>query len=89
MADTAEDERFADDSFLKDHGIRFCAVAPLKDHAENIVGSLCVLDTRPRQITERQRETLLSVADSVMSAIEMSEPLATREFMARKGVASH
>jgi len=89
VADTAEDERFADDSFLKDHGIRFCAVAPLKDHEENIVGSLCVLDTRPRQITERQRETLLSIADSVMSAIEMSEPLATREFMARKGVASH
>jgi AI-2E family transporter/GAF domain len=84
VADTAEDERFSDDAFLKDHGIRFCAVAPLKDHDENVVGSLCVLDTRPRQITEKQREILVSVAESVMTAIEMNEPVATRELTAHE-----
>ena len=76
VADTAEDARFADDVFLQQHGIRFCAVAPLKDHQETVVGSLCVLDTRPRQLTEKQREILLAGAESVISAIEMSEPAA-------------
>jgi predicted PurR-regulated permease PerM len=76
VPDTAEDHRFADDVFLQEHGIRFCAVAPLKDHQEAVVGSLCVLDTRPRQLTEKQKETLLAGAESVMSAIEMSEPVA-------------
>jgi predicted PurR-regulated permease PerM/GAF domain-containing protein len=89
VADTAEDERFADDAFLKDHGIRFCAVAPLKDHGENVVGSLCVLDTRPRQITEKQKETLVSVAESVMTAIEMSDPVAARDLTAHEKVSSH
>jgi predicted PurR-regulated permease PerM/GAF domain-containing protein len=73
VADTAEDERSADDPFLKEHGIRFWVAAPLKDHGERLIGSLCVLDTRPRQLTERQKETLISVSESVMMAIEMSD----------------
>jgi predicted PurR-regulated permease PerM/GAF domain-containing protein len=82
IADIAEEERFAADPFLKAHGIRFCAVAPLKDQDQEVVGSLCVLDTRPRQITERQRETLISVAESVMMAIELREPIQTGEVAA-------
>jgi GAF domain-containing protein len=74
IADVAEEERFAEDPFLKAHGIRFCAAAPLTDQDREVVGSLCVLDTRPRQITEKQRETLISVAESVMLAIELHEP---------------
>ncbi len=73
VADTAEEE-LADDPFLKDHGIRFYAGSPLKAHDGKVVGSVCVMDTRPRQITEKQRETLISVAESVMMAIELSEP---------------
>jgi predicted PurR-regulated permease PerM/GAF domain-containing protein len=74
IADVAEEERFAEDPFLRAHGIRFCAAAPLTDQDREVVGSLCVLDTRPRQITEKQRETLISVAESVMLAIELHEP---------------
>jgi predicted PurR-regulated permease PerM/GAF domain-containing protein len=74
--DTAEDERFANDAFLQDHGIRFCAVAPLMDHQDHVIGSLCVLDTRPRQMTDFQLKTLAATAETVMSAIEMSEPVA-------------
>ena len=88
MPDTAEDERFANDVFLQEHGIRFCAVAPLADHQENVVGSLCVLDTRPRQLSDKQKETLTAVAESVMSAIEMSEPSATAELGEQEEVPS-
>jgi predicted PurR-regulated permease PerM len=50
VADTAEDEQFADDAFFKLHGIRFCAAAPIKDHHHTVIGSLCVMDTRPGKL---------------------------------------
>ena len=88
IADIAEEERFAGDPFLKAHGIRFCAAAPLKDQDQEVVGSLCVLDTRPRQITEKQRETLISVAESVMMAIELHEPRPTGGLATPEAVSS-
>ena len=71
VGDVEEDERFANDSFLKEKGIRFYAGAPLKTHDGKVIGSVCVLDTRPRTATEQQREMLLSVAASVVTAVEL------------------
>lgn len=71
IADTAEEEQFANDAFLKAKGIRFYAGAPLKSHDGEIIGSLCVLDTRPRQISEQQKDMLTSIANSVMMAIDL------------------
>lgn len=71
VPDTAEDERFAKDPFLQEKGIRFYAGAPLKGQDGKVIGSMCVLDTRPRQVTEQQKETLVSLANSVMTAIEL------------------
>ncbi len=88
VADIADQEQFAGDPFLKEHGIRFCAAAPLRDRDEKVVGSLCVLDTRPRQITDKQRETLISVAESVMMAIELREPIQTGELTTPDKVSS-
>ena len=75
VADTAQEERFANDKFLKDQGIRFYAGAPLKAHDGSLIGTVCVLDTRPRQISGKQKEILMSVAESVMMAIELTEPV--------------
>ena len=71
ISDITTDERFAEDQFLLDRGIRFYAGAPLKSHEGEVIGSLCVLDTRPRTVTEEQREMLSSIANSVMTAIEL------------------
>lgn len=71
IEDIAEDTRFANDAFLKERGIRFYAGVPLKAHDGEVLGSICVLDTRPRQVTEQMKETLVSVANSVMTAIEL------------------
>jgi GAF domain len=75
IADIAVEGQFTADPFIKDHGIRFYAGSPLKAHDGTVIGSVCVLDTRPRQITEKQKETLTSVAESVVMAIELSEPM--------------
>jgi len=71
ISDITTDERFAEDQFLLDRGIRFYAGAPLKSHEGEVIGSLCVLDTRPRTATDDQREMLISIANSVMTAIEL------------------
>lgn len=71
VPDVLEDERFASDPFLREKGIRFYAGAPLTTHDGEEIGSICVLDTRPRQITEQQKEQLQTVAELVMNAIEL------------------
>jgi len=71
ISDITTDERFAEDQFLLDRGIRFYAGALLKSHQGEVIGSLCVLDTRPRTVTDEQREMLISIANSVMTAIEL------------------
>lgn len=79
VPDTAEDPRFANDPFLHEKGIRFYAGTPLTTHDGEELGSICVLDTRPRQITEQQKDHLQTVADLVMNAIELrsTTPVAT------------
>lgn len=71
--DTQNEEQFANDSFVKAKGIRFCAAAPLKTFDGQIIGAVSVFDTRPRQVTDEQKETLVSLADAVMTAIELHE----------------
>jgi predicted PurR-regulated permease PerM len=71
IPDTAENPLSANEPFLRERGIRFYAAVPLKSHDGNVMGSLCVLDTRPRQITEKQKEMLHWIAEVVTTAIEL------------------
>jgi GAF domain-containing protein len=71
IPDTAEDPLSADEPFFRERGIRFYAAVPLKSPDGNVMGSLCVLDTRPRQITEKQKEMLHWIAEVVTTAIEL------------------
>jgi GAF domain-containing protein len=71
ISDTAEDPLSANEPFLRERGIRFYAAVPLKSHNGDLIGSLCVLDTRPRQITEKQKEMLHWIAEVVTTAIEL------------------
>ncbi len=71
IPDTAEDPLSADEPFLRERAIRFYAAVPLKSHDGTVMGSLCVLDTRPRQINEKQKEMLHWIAEVVTTAIEL------------------
>jgi GAF domain-containing protein len=73
IPDTAEDPVSASEPFLREHGIRFYAGTSIKSHDGTLMGSLCVLDTRPRQITEKQKEMLLWIAEVVTTAIELQK----------------
>lgn len=75
ITDTHSDERFADNPFVTDDpGIRFYAGAPLRVH-ERRVGTLCILDRKPRQLTLEQQDSLTDLAGIVareMTSIEMA-----------------
>lgn len=67
VEDTLRDPRFSGNPFLRARGIRFYAGAPLRTATGHVIGSLCVLDTRPRSINAREVKLLQALADELMA----------------------
>lgn len=70
VPDLLEDERFRT-SPLAQAGIRFYAGAPLITRSGFGLGTLCVVDTAPRDVTPDERGTLRDLAALVMAQIEV------------------
>ncbi len=70
------DERFKDNPFVTGQpAIRFYAGAPITTADGFNLGSLCVIDRVPRQLTNEQREALGRLSRQVMSQIELHRSL--------------
>lgn len=70
VPDLENDPRFAG-SPLVQSGIRFYAGAPLFTRAGHGLGTICVVDVKPRQIDEEQKRVLRDLAGMVMAQIEL------------------
>jgi GAF domain-containing protein len=71
VPDASRDERFrANPLVTGDPGIRFYAGAPLLGRAGHAIGTLCVIDTEPRELDPKQIETLQFLARQVMEKLE-------------------
>jgi len=68
--DVTKDPRFADNPFLLENGIRFYAGAPLRTASGFVVGSLCVIDTKPRTFSPEDKKLLQIIADELMVKVE-------------------
>lgn len=68
-----EDERFRDNPLVVDEPkIRFYAGAPLKAANGHKIGTLCLLDYKPRPpLTDQEKTLLQGLADIVIGAFEM------------------
>ncbi|MDQ3816036.1 MAG: GAF domain-containing protein, partial [Armatimonadota bacterium] len=72
VPDARHDGRFADNALVTGPPyIRFYAGAPLKTLTGFNLGTLCVLDTAPRELTEDERTTLVDLAALVVDELEL------------------
>ena len=70
VRDLARDPRFANNPFVKERGLRFYAGVPLRGPNGLPIGSLCILDTKPRDMTWQEQELLKMIAGDVMEQIK-------------------
>ena len=72
VPDASNDQRFAQNPLVtSDPNIRFYAGAPLRMEKGDVLGTLCVIDRKPRKITARQEEALATLRDAVVSLMEL------------------
>jgi Stage II sporulation protein E (SpoIIE)/GAF domain len=76
VRDPALDARFRDNRFVTGEGVRFYAGEPLHTPGGAAVGVLCVFDTKPRELSEAQLETLRALADVVETELARTDELA-------------
>lgn len=75
--DTMSDQRLVDNPLcFSDGGFRFYAGALLKSEDNLPLGTLCVLDYEPRELTAKQRELIRVLAKQVMKQLELRRALA-------------
>lgn len=72
--DIARDPRLAQQAPLQQAGVRFVATTPLRTSAGEMVGALCVMDSEPRQLSEREIHLLETVADELMRSVPAHGP---------------
>ena len=70
VRDLARDPRFANNPFVKERGLRFYAGVPLRGPNGFPIGTLTILDTKPREITRQEQELLKMIAGDVMEQIK-------------------
>jgi len=76
VPDTIEDERFRNNPLvLSDPYIRFYAGAPLINEEGYALGTLCVVDRKPRQFDLDQKEALLALSRLVLAQLELRRNL--------------
>jgi len=83
IPDTSKDERFADNPLvLNEPHIRFYAGCPLSSKNGAKLGTLCIIDRKPRHLTEEDLETLQDLASMVERELEAVQ-LATLDDLTR------
>ena len=70
VPDAAADPRFADNPLVTEPPhIRFYAGVPVRDESGHAIGSLCVIDTKPREMDDRLIQGLGSLGELVSSHV--------------------
>ena len=72
VRDAQKDERFANNPFVTgEPNVRFYFGAPLLVDDKNALGSLCVIDTKPRELDLKQIEALNALSRQVVTMLQI------------------
>lgn len=76
VEDATQDSRFSDNPFVEEEPhIRFYAGVPLITEGNHALGTLCIIDFKPRHLTDDQKEMLTLLARQVVARIEMRKTI--------------
>ncbi len=76
VPDTSVDSRFKDNPYVKgDPNVRFYAGYPLISREGEAIGSLCIVDTQIKEMTERQKQALAALGRQVTAQLELRRRL--------------
>lgn len=74
IPDLTKDPRFKDDTFLiEDKPIVFYAGFPLVNQNGFALGTLCIIDTKPKELTNEQLISMFSLANQVVMLLELNK----------------
>jgi two-component system, NtrC family, sensor kinase len=77
VPDTLQDERFRENPLVTgEPRIRFYAGAPLINEEGHALGTLCVIDQKPREISADEKEALQALSRLVLAQLEFRRNLA-------------
>lgn len=72
VPDATQDPRFHDNPLVTGApDIRFYAGAPLVTPSGHAIGTLCAIDQKPRELSDEQRTSLLTLSKSVVAHLEL------------------
>jgi diguanylate cyclase (GGDEF)-like protein len=90
IEDALRDPRFADNPLVVgEPGVRFYAGAPLRMRSGHRVGTLCIIDRKPRRFTDHDREVLAELgrlAEQQLRAIALAATDELTQISNRRGV---
>lgn len=90
VEDALADARFADNPLVVgEPRLRFYAGAPVRSDEGYVLGTLCVIDRRPRRFDERSRTRLRQLASQVEHLIRLHRRTAQLDAAARRTLASN
>lgn len=73
VPDASQDPRFKDNPFVTGEigDVRFYATHQLKTPGGVVIGTLCVFDEKPRDLSDEQEDALVKLADRVVDLLEL------------------
>jgi predicted PurR-regulated permease PerM len=73
VEDVTKDDRFANDPLLQERGVRFYAGVPLRSSDGHVVGTLCITDTEPHQVSEQAKQRLRALGEKLIRNVERQQ----------------
>jgi len=85
IEDSHQDSRFKNSALVEgDPKIRFYAGAPLKTPNGNVLGTLCIIDRKPREISTKQKKALKILAKKAMDYLNARKVLLDQKTLIEK-----